>query len=231
MTSQSDSLYSSKSSDNELFDVLDDMFFFLVNNYHKEILPLIDGLIDNMNISEEIKEAIFPQLFWWATFCFPIGMEQTTIYQCYLQNNKEKLEGKSAWLQELLVSWQHLNPGFYYVNGSEIKVRGVYYLRDIFEKDVKLLTVNRALSPPPKPGELLIGLLLPLGNNCFTTLSALYPIPKRSVTNIVQDIIPQYEHHADYPNYRFNPQLYPYLIKRTLEIINANEGGDPYNKN
>lgn len=219
MVSQSDFIHASDRLRKELFAVLDELFFFLVNDYNEEILKLIDVLIAEMNISEEEEEAIFPQLVWWGTFCSPIGIEQKTIYQIYLQKNKHKLKKKRRQVQKVLVSWLQLNAGFYYVIEPEDEESCVYYLCDVFEGEIRRLSIQRELFQLPKSGEMLTGLLLPMGDDSYATLSGFYHIPQQLTQKIVQEIIPYFERHAVSPNYKLNPHLYPSLIKCTLQMI------------
>ncbi len=225
MVSQVNFIDTSDQLRNELFAVLDKLFFFMVSDYNEEILELIDGIISEMNVSKEVEEEIFPQLVWWGVFCSPIGLEQQTIYQRYLHKNRHELEKKDRVVQEVLVSWLQLSPGFYYVIKSVGGKPSVFYLRDVFAGEIKKLSIQKEPFQPPKSGEILMGLLLPMGNDdSYTTLSGFYHIPPQLSKKILQKIIPYFESHAISPVYKFNPHLYPTLVKETLRIITENTG-------
>lgn len=206
----------------ELFGVIDELFFFLVHYYGEDVLRVTEEIISKMNVSEEVEEAIFPQLVWWAMFCSPIGEGGTTIYQKYLQTNKHKWERKSKKAKEVLVSWLHLNPGFYYVDGTESESGSVFFLSDLFEGKLKLLYMYNETFKSPKRGEMLTGLLLPMGNGSYMTQGWLFHIPAHLTQKVVREIIPYFERHAISPSYKFNPQLYPSMLTRTLEAMNDN---------
>lgn len=229
MASQLNYINAANSMRHELFELLDGLFFFLVNDYNEEILELMDSLISDINVSEEVGEAIFPQLVWWGIFCSPIGPGQHTIYQLYLQKNKLRFEKKSRAVQEVLESWLQLNPGFYDVDEFAGMEAGVYYLRDVFEGKLKRLSISNGLFQSPKSGDMLTGLILPMGDDSYTTLGGFYYISQPLAQKILNKIIPYFECHAVSPSYKFNPHLYPSLIKQTFEII-AERAGDPHDE-
>lgn len=222
MVSQSKIKYFPDVLKDELFGVIDELFFFLVNHYGEDVLEVTEEIISKMNVSEEVEEAVFPQLVWWAMFCSPIGEGETTIYQKYLQTNKYKWEKKSKKVKEVLESWLYLNPGFYYVDNTESESGRVFCLSDVFEGKIKLLCIYNETFKSPECGEMLTGLLLPMGNGSYLTQGWLFHIPKHLTQKVVCQIIPYFERHAISPSYRFNPQLYPSMLTRSLEAMKDN---------
>lgn len=207
---------------NELFDTLDEIFFFLVNNFDKEILEITEEIISKMDVSDEVEEAIFQQLVWWGTFCAPIGPEGTTIYQRYLKKNEHKWENKSKAMKEGLASWLYLNPGFYYVDELESDSGRMFFLNDLFEGKIKLLRVHNEFYRQPKRGDFLTGLLLPTGNGTYITQGGLFHFPEHLTKKVVRDIISYFGQRAISSDYEFNPQLYPSMITLALKVVKEN---------
>lgn len=230
MTIQTEEIGSMNCVCMELFAVLDELLFD-VGDGNNEIVESTDSLLSTMQISQPDAEAIYPHLIWWGTFCSPDGNGEKTVYQKLLQKNNQKWEQKNIQVQKVLANWLHLNPGFYYVHATPAARKGVYYLTDVFTGKEKILKIySGGQFQSVQSGDMLTGLLLPMGNDHYLALSELYLIPQPLTDKVVKEIVPYFERHAVSSKYTNNPQLYPYLVKRALEIINES-AGDPHFKN
>ncbi|PAV29648.1 hypothetical protein CIL05_09755 [Virgibacillus profundi] len=227
-TQTSNLIYFPDKTQEKLFEIFDDVFSFSVNQFYQTILESMEEMISNMNISDELSERIFPQLVWWIIFCSRTGKNKLTIYQQYLQHNKNQWKKISPNVQEVLVSWLHLNPGYYYVDNTESKSGRVFLFNDVFEGKNKVVGIYNKRFQAPKYGQLITGFLLPIGEGIYTTPGGLFHIPKSLTENIDQEIVSYFKKHSTSPNYQFNPQLYPTLIKITLETLEKyTQGGFP----
>ncbi|WP_373895394.1 hypothetical protein ACUL41_13705 [Virgibacillus natechei] len=213
------SFYFPNEEQEELFRVLDEIFYFSIQHFAGTIMEETEGIISRMNISDELAERIFPQLVWWTTFCSPVGVEQMTIFQRYLQLNKRRFENKSRFFQDVLVSWLSLNPGFYDVISDESESRKVFIFRDVFDGETKIVRIYQKSFLTPKCGEMITGLLIPMGNATYITQGSLFHIPEELAEKVIRVVIPHFKKHAVSTNYDFNPQLYPSLATITLEMM------------
>ncbi|MFD1849840.1 hypothetical protein [Oceanobacillus bengalensis] len=203
----------------ELFEILDEIFDFAMHYYSRTIVNKMERLIEGMNISKEEGERIFQQLFFWQTFCSPIGLEQITIYQRYLLRNKANLRKRNVTVQEVLVKWLHLNPGFYMVENTDHSNGKVFILNDLFEGNSKLTYINSKNTRAPKRGEMITGMLFPMAGDYYIALKGILHIPIPLVKKVSSKIIPHYEINATSVKYKSNPQLYPSLLQITLDIL------------
>ncbi|OZU87548.1 hypothetical protein CIL03_15765 [Virgibacillus indicus] len=203
----------------ELFGILDEIFNFAVHRFNHTITEKTEELIKDINVSDELSERIFPQLVWWVIFCSPSAQDKPSIYQQFLHKNKHRWQEKSLAIQEILVSWLSLNPGFHYVEDTNSESGRVFIFRDIFEDEIKIVGIYNKTFQAPQEGELIIGLLLPMGKGIYTTQGGLFHIPEPYTQKIVREVIPYYQKHSISPNYHLNPQLFPSMIKLALEKV------------
>lgn len=203
----------------ELLGVLDELFYFSIQHFAETIMEETDAIISRMNISDALVERIFPQLVWWTTYCSPVGDEKLTIFERYLQSSKHKWEDKSIFFQEVLRSWRYLNPGYYYVLDDESESGRVFIFSDVFEGEIKLVNIRQKTFQAPKCGEIITGLLIPMGNATYITQGGLFHIPEELTQKITREIIPYFEKQSVSSNYECNPQLYPSLTVITLEMM------------
>ncbi|QGS68358.1 hypothetical protein CV093_06530 [Oceanobacillus sp. 143] len=121
----------------DLFDILDDVFYYSINCFKEKINTIIDELLSGMKISNELEEKIFSQLIYWSTYCLPIGTKKETIYEHYLQENSDRIEDKTLKVREVLSSWLQLNPSFYYVERDDSLSGRLFVLREVFSEQSK----------------------------------------------------------------------------------------------
>ncbi|UJL47328.1 hypothetical protein KFZ58_05395 [Virgibacillus sp. NKC19-16] len=216
---KNNSVYFPDKEQEDLLGVLDEIFYFLIQHFAETIMEETEHIISRMNISDTLAERIFPQLVWWTTFCSPIGSEKITIFQHYLQLNKHRFENKGSFTQDVLVSWLSLNPGFYHVLECESESDRVFIFKDVFGGDTKIVRINQRIFLTPKRGEIITGLLIPMGNATYITQGGLFHIPEELAQKVLRKIIPYFKKHAISTDYDFNPQLYPSLAMITLNMM------------
>ncbi|MEC5425672.1 hypothetical protein QGM71_19570 [Virgibacillus sp. C22-A2] len=203
----------------QLVTILDEVFYFSIHTQDELILTLTEELIMAMGVSEDLADRSFSQLVWWITFCLPIGKQGETIYKQYLMKNKQNWGNKGPLLKEVLVSWLNVSPGFYYVENNEIYSEKVFTLCDLFERKNKLVCIYNEIFQPPKRGELVTGLLIPMGNGTYTNQNGFLHLPQDLSHTVTHEIVSYFNHHAKSPNYQLNSHLYPQLITLALQTI------------
>lgn len=211
----------------ELFDILDEIFDFAVHRFNHTITEKTDELIKDINVSDNLSERIFPQLVWWVIFCCRSIKDKPSIYQQFLQENKHRWHEKSLAIQEILVSWLHLNPGFHYVEDTNSESGRVFIMRDIFDDEIKIVGIYNKTFQAPQNGELIIGMLLPMGEGIYTTQGGLFHVPGACKQEVLREITPYYENHSISSDYHNNPQLFPSMITLTLKTLDKAKKGMP----
>ncbi|WP_085992936.1 hypothetical protein [Oceanobacillus senegalensis] len=213
-----DILYIPSQTQKELFVILDEIFEFGTHYYRKKMVQQVEKMILKMDLGDREQEnQTFSQLVYWVIFCCPFGIENITIYQHYLLRNKLKLRRKNSEIQLVLAKWRCLNPGFYLVIKSDSLRGQVLIVRDIFEGNPKCVCLFHKNRQVLKHGDLITGMMLPIGNHTYTALNGLIQVPSESANRITRNIIPYFEQEASSRDYQFNPHLYPSLLHITLQ--------------
>ncbi|MBY7142762.1 hypothetical protein KFZ56_06740 [Virgibacillus sp. NKC19-3] len=213
------SVYFPDEDQQELLRILDDIFYYSIHHFSATIIEETEDIISTMNISDALAERIFPQLVWWTTFCLPVGTEHMPIFQQYLQLNKHRWETKSSFFQDVLASWLSLNPGFYYVLDFQSGSGSVFICRDLFDGETKIVRMYQRKFLVPKCGEMITGLLIPMGNATYITQGGLFHIPEELSQQVSREILAYAKKQIISTNYDFNPHLYPSLIMIILEMM------------
>ncbi|WP_164216077.1 hypothetical protein [Virgibacillus sp. YIM 98842] len=216
---QSNIIYFPDKVQEELINVLDELVDYSVRHYKKEIVEATENQLDKMNISERTENYIFTQLFWWTIYCYRLPPSQKTIYQEYLATHKKEWKKKSVTVQQVLASWLEISPGFYYVEEDRGRRGKAFIFRDIFEGNRKMVTIHSKRNRKPVPGEVVSVLLLPMEDGSFISQGRMIHIPKGASASIVNKISNYYEKHAISPSYAINRDLYPELLRISLEAL------------
>ncbi|RDW19719.1 hypothetical protein [Oceanobacillus chungangensis] len=201
----------------ELFETLDDVFYYAITYFKEQINSIIESLFSGMKISSQLEDEIFSQLIYWSTYCLPIGAKKETIYQHYLQANKEIFEYRSLKVREVLASWLHLNPSFYYVEKSDSLSGRVFVLLDVFNEQSKIVCIYNRKFQAPKRGELISGLLMPMGDDTYTTLGGLIHLPGNNIEHVVNEMIAYAIKHRLGTSLENRRMLYPVLLLIALK--------------
>jgi hypothetical protein len=203
----------------ELVNVLDELVDYSVNHYKKEIVEATEHHLRTMNISEKTENHIFTQLFWWTIYCYRMPASQRTIFQEYLKAHKAAWKKKSMAMQQVLASWLEISPGFYYVEKDQSRSGKVFIFRDIFEGDRKLVTVHSTHNKKPVQGDVISVLLLPMEDGSFISQGRIIRIPAAESVSVVHKLSNYYKKNAISPSYALNPELYPELLRISLEAV------------
>ncbi|RDW17563.1 hypothetical protein CWR48_13655 [Oceanobacillus arenosus] len=203
----------------DLFEILDDVFYYSISYFREKMNTIIEKVLTGMKISNEQEEEIFPQLVYWATYCLPIGTEEKTIYQHYLEENQEVIWGRSLKVQEVLASWLQLSPSFYYVEKDDSLSGRVFVLREIFSEQSEIVCIYNRMFQAPKRGELISGMLMPMGDDTYTTIGGLIHLSGNNLEQTVNEIIAYAIKHRAGTKLVNRRLLYPILLLIALKRI------------
>ncbi|MFD2630124.1 hypothetical protein [Oceanobacillus kapialis] len=198
-------------STNELLFILDDLFCFSIEKYERALRKETEKLFKQMHVSEVLFDKAFPQLIWWLLFCHPQEVNSKTIYQDYLEVHNEKWKQTNQIVQNHLTRWLRVIPGFYCVVGRYSN--RFFHVRDIFFKRDKKVYIFNENFHPVKTGDVISGLLLPVGENLYTTQGELFHFPVQMVPDLMSMLQQYAEKHV---NPMFN---YPALLHTIMSMM------------
>lgn len=159
----------------ELYAILDDLLFFATDQYQEFIYNQIEEMIGQLDIHEEYRDGLFQSFIWMVIFCIR-DTDGLTIYQHYLRKNRQRWENKSVKLREVLSNWLQMNPSFYHVTKAGSRSGRVFIFQDVICNQSSVVYYPNWKSPVPKNGDLISGLLIPLGNDFYITISRLLQV-------------------------------------------------------
>lgn len=200
----------------DLFEVIDDLFYFSVTNYEVFLSERADAFMEKVDVSEDMSMGVYSQFLWWAIFCERLGNRQLTIFQLFLKTRTSQLRRKHI-PKELIAGWQYITPGFYYI--SEIIGGRVFVLDDIFDMKEKRVGVYNEIYQLPKKGEMLTGLLIPFGDGTYTPVVDFFHVPEEAVRSIANSTIDYYQATCMTSNEDFFQQHYPTMFSIALKTM------------
>ncbi|MFB4169482.1 hypothetical protein [Virgibacillus sp. JSM 102003] len=201
----------------DLFDLLQELIQFASDNYGEVLNEQIGNITDKMDVSEGLAEKTFFQVAWWAVICSPLAGEDKTIFQLFLAKKRHVLRKKSNLFQQVVASWLSSSPGFYYVDDDKSSSGRVFVVSDIFECRPRIVCMYNDIYQMPESGEVITGMLLPIGDGSYITPAGFFHIPEHLSQTVFQEILPLYEKNLKSPNYEFN--LYPKLLMISAQTI------------
>ncbi|MGG3821301.1 SEC-C domain-containing protein [Geobacillus thermodenitrificans] len=167
----------------ELVECMQDVVLFASERYE-------DVLVETMAecsfqwFPEELEAGAHLLLMDWAVFCRPVDEKGTTIFSAYMQDRR-----RNRWrpaVQAHLERWTEGIPSFGEIVRFDEERR--LMVRDLVsgeEKRVRFLTSETV--PPAEEGDVLLGFLLPYGEE-FTYFIAALPFPKNGRTRLAHAI-------------------------------------------
>jgi len=202
----------------DLFRVLYELYCFSKTNYGEMIVEKTDAILAKAEVSDQLKERIFPQLVWWVIFQEPVNTDGSTIFQRFTRINSNKWRQKSAVFHQLLTSWQSISPGFYMTKSVRESERVGELVNIVGLKQYTVAVYNKVFEPL-QCGELLTGFLLPIGDGVYSSPVDLFHISINDAPNVTWEVLLQYHQHTNSTNQPPSPQLYLSLITAALEVV------------
>lgn len=172
-TMQNNVVYYTKKIHDELCDFLNDVLLFSFNHYGEGMNKSIEMILSKYPVSQEGKDVLFRQFIWLVIFCYPSKVDGMTIYQEYISHHQRNIRTKSIKLQEILMSWSQLMPGFYRVIESGRRTGKVFLFQDIFSDVTKVVCYYGRKMETPRNGDFVTGLLIPFNEAIYITGSRL----------------------------------------------------------
>lgn len=214
-----DDLHDMQQSTKELLFILDNLFLFSIEKYDQLLREEIEKLLKQMNVPEVLFDKAFPQIIWWLLFCYPQAPHGMTIYQDYLEVHNKKWTKADKVVQAHLNSWLSITPGFYRVVKIDRKYNRLFHVQDVFLKEEKKVFIFNEIFQTPKMGEILSGILLPVGNNVYTTQGRLFHLPVTIVPELMGRFRQFLERHNSNLVYVVPASSYPALLRITMQTM------------
>ncbi|MGD6776715.1 MULTISPECIES: hypothetical protein [Bacillaceae] len=200
--------------------ILSDILHFSFEEYGDLMEEKVVSFFEEYTLTEEELEYVLVYYYWWIILCSKIAPNRQTIYQMYLKRRKKKFKNKRI-LYRLLQEWQYATPGFYYLENVHAKY--VWSLTDMFLGKTRFTSVSEINYFEPNHGDLMTGILLPLGNHYYMTLFDLFAVPYKLSPSLAKQIIqytcnledglasPQAQLSANYP------EMFKMCLKKVLD--------------
>lgn len=202
----------------DLFHVLYEVYCFSKTIYGDMLVEKTDAILAKVEVSDQQKERIFPQLIWWVIFQEPVNTDGSTIFQRFKKINSNKWRHKGTVFHQLLTSWQSVSPGFYMTKSVRESKRVGELMNIVGLKQYTVAVYNKVFEPL-QCGELLTGFLLPIGDGVYSSPVDLFHISINDAAKVTWEVLLQYHQHNTSTNQPPSPQLYLSLITAALEVI------------
>lgn len=175
-----------------LSEVLRDFVTFTYERYFPENYSLLEEYIDEHYPREEKRETLEQNLIWWQLLYQASLHAEKDFIESYIFENYQKLNNKPliiAWLRE----WKKVLPKFYYV-GYKYNDQ-VLVLLDMYTTETLDVVVYDPLAIPPKKGEIVMGILIPLGDALYFPIIDFYHFDLEASQDIAGHFNNSYEKH------------------------------------
>jgi len=148
----------------EIYRVLDEVLFFVLDRYGKWMIQKIDRIVKRLGVTEAEKEVMFHQLIWMIVFCMPREDDGRTVYQHFLSENYRQFQNKDKNIQPIIESLHYIKPGFYQVLQASKRTGRVHIFTDILKKESKVVYDHNHKFKAPSSEDIVTGLLIPIDN-------------------------------------------------------------------
>lgn len=203
----------------DLFAVIDELYHFAERYYNDTIEDNISAILDRMEVSEQLKGQVLPQLIWWVIFKAPDKQNGSTILEAFLQVNQSRLKQKGTDFYNILTSWLAISPGFYMTRTVTDNQQSGTLMNIVGLKQYTIIVCNQIFAPLQR-GELVTGFLLPIGRGMYTSPVDLFHISADDTPKVTWEVLLHFHHHTVSSAQSPPPELYPALIQSALEVIN-----------
>ncbi|WP_042224330.1 hypothetical protein [Oceanobacillus manasiensis] len=214
-----DELHDTQRSTQDLLFILDDLFFFSIDKYDQLLRKETEKLFEQMHVPEVLFDQAFPQIIWWLLFCYPQAHHRKTIYQDYLEVHNEKWQKTNKVVRDHLDSWLSVVPGFYRVVKIDSQHKRLFHVQDVFLKRRKRVFIFNEIFQTPKMGEIISGMLLPVGNNVYTTQGRLFLLPITIAPEIMARLQQFVEMHKSNLDFVVTAPSYPALLRIVMQTM------------
>lgn len=154
--------------------------------------------LEPFRFDDGMELKVFGLYIWWSIFSEPVLDGKLTIFQLFEKKERLRMKNKS-FLRKVLVSWRKIRPGFYQV--KECSKPREFLIEDIFDESLKEVTVYNHIYEPSNVGDIVTGIVLPLGDGTYTSLFDFLQLPdfilpilheERSRLHTQQEMLSQY---------------------------------------
>lgn len=189
-----------------VFAMVDDLKEFAMHWFGS---PLQDAALDYLEpfrFDDGMELKVFGLYIWWSIFSEPVLDNRLTIFQLYDKKERFRLKNKS-FLRKVLASWRLVRPSFYEVK----KCYGprAFLIEDLFDRSTKEVTVYNQIYEPAHAGDIVTGIVFPLGDGTYTSLFDFLQLPHYIVPILMKERNRQLTHEEMLA-------LYPQVLRRIM---------------
>lgn len=175
-----------------LTEIFPDLAKYVMEQNYAENYPMLREYADEHHLSEDKRDVVVHHIRWWQILYQANQDGGADCVEDYIAENHDKLRNKpliTAWLRE----WNKAIPKFYYV-GHKHNDR-VLVVVEMLAKETLDVIVYDPTAVPPKKGEIVMGILLPLGDALYFPIIDFYHFDLEAREEIVRHLHHYYDKH------------------------------------
>lgn len=193
-------------------EVFTDYMKFAFERYYNEFFSLLREFAENHHLEGEKRDELVHNLFWWRLLydsSSNLGLSCIEEYIAVHYHSLRKRPILISWLREC----DKVVPKFYHV-GYKFNDRVLVVTDFLTEKTLNVI-VHDPLAIPPKKGEIVMGTLIPLGDNLFFPIIDFYHFSYEARRDIAMNL-----HHYFYKHLKTSPmhEAFIHVLSAMLQI-------------
>lgn len=173
-------------------EVFRDFIKYAWDHYYTDCLPILKEYVDDHNPKKEKRQLLLKNLFWWKIFYDSSRNFRESCLEDYIEENDH-------WLSKrpILISWLRecgkAIPKFYYV-GHKYNDRVLVVIDTLEEKPLDVIVYDPN-AVQPKKGEIVMGTLIPLGDDLYFPINDFYHFDFKARQEIAMHLHYYYDKH------------------------------------
>lgn len=207
----SNSLPTSKELKSYLYNEIHICFLnFIKDRYFIDIYPTLKQFADDHHILDEQEESFVLNLFWWHTLLL-MKNNNISIVEEFIALNRN-LSNKAlvtSWLRK----WEEITPRFYYI--GHIYNEYAYVVIDILTEETFDVVVYDPSALPAKKGEVVVGTMLPIGDELYFPITDFYHFDLAANKEIISSLSHYYDKYLENSSII---QAFIHVLSVTLQI-------------
>ena len=196
-----------------VFAMVDDLKDFAMDWFGSSLQDAALDYLEPFRFNDGMELKVFGLYIWWSIFTEPVFDHRLTIFQLYAKKERLRLKNK-PFLRRVLASWCKVRPGFYEV--KKFYHPRVFLIEDVFDYSLKKVIVYNHIYEPASIGDLVTGIVFPLGDGTYTSLFDFLQLPPYIVPVL------QEEQHRKHPQKDLVIR-YPHILRRIMYEMMAVE--------
>lgn len=177
-----------------VFSMVDDLKDFAMNTFGFTLQDAALEYLEPFHFDHGMELKVFGLYIWWSIFTEPVMNNRFTIFQLYYKKQRLRLK-KRAYLRKVLASWHTIRPGFYEI--KECVAPRVFTIEDLYDDSIKEVSIYNQIYEPAAVGDIVTGIIFPLGDGTYTCLFDFLQLPREQVEHVLKEQLSNQVNHQD----------------------------------